>query len=188
VLREGTRPKYLLRPAHEVPGCEGHPPRPWTISRRSCSSSSAAASLGVGTRAAGLGLHNPRTIAKALVRKGWARELGNNHFAPILRDAEAAARPDWTWLPNELVTGAAGEVPPVELVRQAQDVMTLRLLVDLYYAQNLCDDGGVSRTVTCQEYERSEVGRQAQFTAWGFRYENGSVIWTGPRSATGARS
>ncbi|HLM41154.1 MAG TPA: hypothetical protein VK434_16375 [Microvirga sp.] len=26
VLREGTRPKYLLRPAHEVPGCEGYPP------------------------------------------------------------------------------------------------------------------------------------------------------------------
>ena len=26
VLREGTRPKYLLRAAHEVPGCEGYLP------------------------------------------------------------------------------------------------------------------------------------------------------------------
>jgi hypothetical protein len=26
VLREGTRPKYRLRPAHEVPGSEGYPP------------------------------------------------------------------------------------------------------------------------------------------------------------------
>jgi hypothetical protein len=181
VLREGTRPKYLMRPAHEVPGCEGYPPPALDdLEEELFEQLRSGVTWVPGKGGMAWGYNNPRTIAKALVRKGWARELGNNHFAPILRDAEAAARPDWTWLPNELVTGAAGEVPPVELVRQAQDVMTLRLLVDLYYAQNLCDDGGVSRTVTCQEYERSEVGRQAQFTAWGFRYENGSVIWTGP--------
>jgi hypothetical protein len=71
-------------------------------------------------------------------------------------------------------------VPPVELVRQVQDVMTLRLLVDLYHAQNLRDDGGVSRGITRRAYGRFEVGRQAQYTVWGFRHENGSVTWTGP--------
>jgi hypothetical protein len=35
---------------------------------------------------------------------------------------------DLVWLPNALVTSAAGEVAPVERVRQTQDVMVLRLL------------------------------------------------------------
>lgn len=61
-----------------------------------------------------------------------------------------------------------------------QDVMTLRLLVDLYRAQDLREDGGVSQTVTRREYERFEAGRQAQFTVWGFRYKQGWVTWTGP--------
>jgi hypothetical protein len=95
-------------------------------------------------------------------------------------DHAAASQPDWIWLPNALVTGAAAEIPPVELVRQIQDVMALRLLVDLYHAQNLREDGGVSRKLTRREYERFEVGRQAQFTVWGFRYKSGSVTWDGP--------
>jgi hypothetical protein len=123
---------------------------------------------------------SPRTIARELVRKGWARELGNNHFEPIPYNTEAAEQPDWIWLPNELVTGAVGEVPPVELIRQAQDVMMLRLLVDLYHAQNLRDDGGIGRGIIWQSYERFEAGRQAQFTVWGFRYKTGWVTWTGP--------
>ena len=58
--------------------------------------------------------------------------------------------------------------------------MTLRLLVDLYHVQNLRDDGGVSRKLTWRKYERFEVGRQAQFTVWGFRYEQEFVTWSGP--------
>ena len=84
----------------------------------------------------------------------------------------------WIWLPNEFVTGAHDETPPLELLRQTQDVMALRLAVDLYHAQNLRDDGGVSRTITWQRYERFEVGRQGQFTVWGFRQDSTWVTWT----------
>jgi hypothetical protein len=79
-----------------------------------------------------------------------------------------------------LVTGAAGETPPVELVRQVQDVMTLRLLIDYYHAQNLCDDGGISRKFTYQRYKRSRFGEQAQYVVWGFQYANEVVCWGGP--------
>jgi hypothetical protein len=180
VLREGTRPKYRLVPAHEVPGCEGHPPAALDqIERRFLEQLSPDGSRVASRASRDWDYHVPKAVAQELVRKGWARELGGNQFARISYDPEAAARPDWTWLPNELVTGAAGETPPVELVRQTQDVMTLRLLVDLYHAQNLREDGGVSRKLTWQEHERFEVGRQAQFTVWGFRYKSGYVTWSG---------
>jgi len=85
--------------------------------------------------------------------------------------------PDWIWLPNEFVTGAAGEIPPLELLRQSQGVMALRLAVDLYHEQNLREDGGVSRRITWQGYDRFEVGRQAEFTVWGFRSQAQWVSW-----------
>jgi hypothetical protein len=50
--------------------------------------------------------------------------------------------PDRIWLPNALVTSAAAETSPIELVPQGQDVVTLRLLINLYHAQNLRGDGG----------------------------------------------
>ena len=79
------------------------------------------------------------------------------------------------WLPNELVSGASDETPPVERVRQVQDVMALRLFVDLYHAQALVEDGGIARDVTWKTYERFMVGQQGQFSVWGFREETSWV-------------
>jgi len=50
-----------------------------------------------------------------------ARELKGCHFEPIAYDAEMAAEPDWIWLPNTIVTGAAAETAPIHLLRQAQN-------------------------------------------------------------------
>jgi hypothetical protein len=77
-------------------------------------------------------------------------------------------------LPNTLVDGAAGEISPLELVRQTQDAMTLRLLIDLYHAQNLCEDGGVSRQSVWKKYDRIKVGESAQLAVWGFSEDN---VW-----------
>jgi len=46
--------------------------------------------------------------------------------------------------------------------------MCLRLLVALYYLQNLRDDGGVSRQVVRLEYDRHRVGQRGQYVVWGF--------------------
>lgn len=180
VLREGTRPKYLLAPAHEVPRCEGHPPS--TLDRLE----QRFVDLVVRTQAPcpnkaseGWDYRNPRTIAKGLVDRGWLRDLGSGRYS-LAYDHAAACQPDWIWLPNTIVTGAAGEVPPVELVRQIQDAMALRLFVDFYHAQNLREDGGINRRLTRQQYERYEVGRQGPFTVWGFRHKVGLVAWDGP--------
>jgi hypothetical protein len=85
----------------------------------------------------------------------------------------------WIWLPNALVTGAASEVPPVELVRQMQDVMTLRLLVELYGDQHLRVWGGVRRDLVWESYQRQRLGGTGQFTVWGFRKKSRHVRWIG---------
>jgi hypothetical protein len=95
--------------------------------------------------------------------------VGKNHYAALPYDAEAAVRPDWTWLPNALVDGAEGDLAaPVELVRQTQSAAALRLLVDLYHAQNLASDGGIHWRCVRQEFTRHEVGRRGPFVVYGF--------------------
>lgn len=85
--------------------------------------------------------------------------------------------PEWIWLPNEFVTGAADEIPPLELLRQTQDVMALRLCVDLYFSQNLVEDGGISRRIASFAYDRFEIGHQGQYDIWGFKRGLMHVSW-----------
>lgn len=124
VERSGTRPLYRLPPAHEVPGLDP---------RADLTPAEARA-----VRQARDGHPVTMSEAERAVAKGWLVRGA----AGVYRLASEPA-PDPIFLPNALMTGAAGETPPVELVRQTQDPMTLRLLVDLYHAQNLREDGGL---------------------------------------------
>jgi hypothetical protein len=75
----------------------------------------------------------------------------------------------YIWLPTSLVTGTAkGEDSPLARVRRTQDPLTLRLLIDLYHAQHLRDDGGISRSVLSQEFKRSRVGERGIYIVWSF--------------------
>jgi hypothetical protein len=68
------------------------------------------------------------------------------------------------------------------LVRETQDAMALRLLVDLYHAQDLREDGGISPWIIRREFARVKVGERAQFTIWGFRSDGSQTIvrWADP--------
>jgi hypothetical protein len=68
-----------------------------------------------------------------------------------------------------LVDGAAGEVPPIELIRQTRSLPALQLLVELYAAQFLPGYGGVPRELLKVVFERTKVGEQGPFVVWGFR-------------------
>ena len=86
------------------------------------------------------------------------------------RAVDATNPEDLIWLPNTLITGTeAGEDPPVRRLRSAGDLWTLRLLIDLYHAQNLRDDGGISIKLLRQKYERMKVGEQGIFNVWAFK-------------------
>lgn len=85
---------------------------------------------------------------------------------------------DLIWLPRSLIEGAANEVPPITKVRQTQDVMMLRLLVELYSAQNLREDGGVRAEVYRKNYDRRQAGQQAAYTVWDFTGNGGTTTWS----------
>ena len=91
-----------------------------------------------------------------------------NHYDAIVYDAETAAKPDWIWLPNAIIDGAARETAPVELARQTQTAATLRLLIDLYYGHNLSSDGGINWRSIRQSFIRRRVGQQGPFVVHGF--------------------
>jgi hypothetical protein len=162
LLRGGTKPKYELVPLCELPGCD---PR---------QALSYLEGMAVDRVRKGLALSvNLHNRARRAVEKGWLVEReGAFAIAPA-----PEIKPYLIWLPNELVDGAASEMPPLELVRQTQDPMTLRLLIDLYHAHNLREDGGVVRRLMRKEYERVKVGEGAQYTVWGFSISREYVTW-----------
>jgi hypothetical protein len=98
---------------------------------------------------------------------------------PHIGSAAPGAETDLIWLPNEIVTGAAGEKPPLKLVRQTQDPMTLRLFIDLYGVHDLPAEGGVPRRFVVWKYERFQVGQHGPLTIWGFRYSQLFARWEG---------
>jgi hypothetical protein len=162
LLRGGTKPKYDLVPFSELPGAD---PRPeLKLSER----------IVVDWIRRGIRLdRKDQRHARSAAKKGWLLE-SEGEFVVV---PAPEIKPDWIWLPNELVTGAAGEIPPLELVRQTQDPMILRLLIEMYHAQNLREDGGVSRRFMWKTYDRVKVGEHAQFTVWGFHGGREWVNW-----------
>jgi hypothetical protein len=165
LLRGGTKPKYELIPFGEL---SGNDPRPGL---------SYYEQMAVDRVQRGLKLsRNLHGQARGAAKKGWLVEnQGEFTIAP-----PPEILPDLIWLPNELVTGAASEIPPLELLRQTQDTMALRLLVDLYHAHNLREDGGVTRRLLYEEYERHDVGGQGELAVCGFRSKHLSARWEGP--------
>jgi hypothetical protein len=76
---------------------------------------------------------------------------------------------DLIWLPNALITGTAnGERSPIGRIRSRGDIASLRLLIDLYHAQHLGADGGISRKVLWQEFDRKKCGERGRHIVWGF--------------------
>jgi hypothetical protein len=85
------------------------------------------------------------------------------------------------WLPNSIVTGTGkGETPPVHRLRSAGNILAMRLFVELYHAQNLRDDGGISPRIIRTSYERSCISEQGIFNVWGFKSTQRHIFWSGP--------
>lgn len=109
-----------------------------------------------------------RHRAKAAIAALEASDLVSHAKAISARKIALSPSPDFIWLPNAIVTGAKDETPPIERLRQAQDIALLWLFVELYRAQNLASDGGIHWKMVRGEHERREVARQGAVTIWGF--------------------
>jgi hypothetical protein len=110
-----------------------------------------------------------RQDAERLVMRGLMWQNGTTFFTdPPTHEAGA----NLIWLPNTLVTGTdKGEPSPVKRLRQCWNLDALRLLVDLYHAQALASDGGISRKVIRRQYQRKRYGEYGRNVVWGFTKE-----------------
>jgi hypothetical protein len=163
----GTRPRYTLAPYAAVPNVA--PP------------AMSPEQLAVYERIRAGEQTLPRDLVRlrnALMKAGWIeRGVGGGFAVRVQRDL--LHNPSWIWLPNSIVDGAAGEVPPCELLRQTQDTTVLRLFVDLYYEQHLTEHGGIARNVIWQNWDREKIGERGEHVVWGFRSSGNSwVSWT----------
>jgi hypothetical protein len=83
--------------------------------------------------------------------------------------SDAPAESNLIWLPNSLVTGTPeGEASPVKRLRSLGDIWSMRLFVQLYEAQNLSADGGISRDVLRTVYTKKKFGESRQYIILGF--------------------
>lgn len=108
-------------------------------------------------------------VAVSLVRKGrayWAKWLGGGWR--LDKDEREVPDADWIWLPNTLIDGAAGEIPPVEIIRQTQDLGLLRVFIEFYHAQSLIRHGGLDPTLYSAAWGREHVATIGEYVIWSF--------------------
>lgn len=79
---------------------------------------------------------------------------------------ELTAGDDFIWLPNTIVTGAAGETPAVWRLRQSRNIDLLELFVQLYENQNLGHHGGIHPETLSGGYECRRLGSYGAVTVW----------------------
>jgi hypothetical protein len=118
--------------------------------------------------------HRAKSALQSLQRAGLlSATKGVSARTIILPD-----KPDFIWLPNAIVDGAADETPPVELIRQTQDVWALWMFIMLYADHNLSSDGGIHWQRIRKTYNRIEVARVGASTVWGFTAQNSATVFT----------
>jgi hypothetical protein len=110
-------------------------------------------------------------VAANLAARGFVKRTPSGGFEEVPRDDATPV-----WLPNELVDGVNGNPSPVELVRQTGDVMTLRLLVDLYEAHRLDEWCGVDPRMVRERYK--ELYRHERGVAFVLVFEASTLeMW-----------
>ncbi|RZI31157.1 hypothetical protein [Pseudomonas orientalis] len=75
------------------------------------------------------------------------------------------------WLPNELVDGAANEVPPITKIRERGEIDLLEKFIRLYGIQDLDGDGGIPRDVAWATFVREKICPIGHFVLYGFSDE-----------------
>jgi hypothetical protein len=165
-VADGTRPRYALRSAREVPGTAAYPRQAIFTGEQSAYDR---------IRQDGYVRRTDDRAVPQLIAKGWVVELAGGGYQAL---PPPSPEPQPIWLPNELVTGAAGETPPVERVRQTRDPLKIRLLVDLYHYHDLPGYGGVDPSHMWQGFRRIRVGEHGEYVVWGFAPAVEQAAWT----------
>jgi hypothetical protein len=118
------------------------------------------------------------TAKAAITRLQSAGLVDLDDDSPLTRPRYSLAKEgDLIWLPNALVDGVGNEIAPVTKMRESQDPMLLRLLIELYGEQNLREDGGISPKVIWQAYDRELMADRRSFKVWQFTLRVRQAAW-----------
>lgn len=83
---------------------------------------------------------------------------------------------DRIWLPKTLVEGVKKVAPyPLQPLRESDDPLLIRLLMDLYANHDLIGAGGIDPAKLCGKYEAEVIGERGANKAWGFTYKTDQV-------------
>jgi hypothetical protein len=147
------------------------------------------------------GISRPRAVAaienlldSGILRMLDAGEITSRIAAGIIRRAPRRGCPAYNigpdrgqegggaaliWLPNALVDGVkSAPVPPLELIRQTQNVGALKALIALYAAHDLKNCGGVSWRAIRRTFTRERVAESRGFVVWCFKgTPEATVFW-----------
>jgi hypothetical protein len=97
------------------------------------------------------------------------------HEVPTLlsKAEQKDAKPDLIWLPNSIIGGIKAELPPIELLRQSQNIEALRMFCLLYHVHDLRSNAGVEwRPGGIRlQYKREALFRHGSYVVWGFASE-----------------
>ena len=117
-------------------------------------------------RYAGLSVRVAMKTEANLIEGGYlTKTRGGKHPQFTLADSQADTI---AWIPHSFVTGTlAEECSPLKLIRQTSSDDTLRLMLDLYWRQDIVNEGGFN--LMYQAFERSEkIAESGAFSIYAF--------------------
>ena len=118
------------------------------------------------TNYAGLSVRAAMKTEANLIEGGYlTKTRGGKHPLFTLSDSQADTV---AWIPHSFVTGTlAGECSPLKLIRQTSSEDTLRLMLDLYWRQDIVNEGGFN--FMYRRFERSQkLAELGAFSIYAF--------------------
>jgi len=118
------------------------------------------------TNYAGLSVRVAMKTEANLIEGGYLiKTRGGKHPLFTLADSLADTV---AWIPHSFVTGTlAGECSPLKLIRQTSSEDTLRLMLDLYWRQDIVNEGGFN--FMYRRFERSQkIAELGAFSIYAF--------------------
>jgi hypothetical protein len=111
---------------------------------------------------------------RVLAREGLVvPPVGTTDLARCTRTIIESDEPVYAWLPQTVLHGADGDVvAPLQLLREAGDVLTLRLFVECYAHQDLPNVGGLPVRVLSATWDTHVILRSASWCVVAFAQES----------------
>ena len=121
------------------------------------------------TKRTSISVRRAQRAEQNLIDGGYVTKLRDGKH-PKFR-IERSELDDAAWLPKAFVEGAVSENSPLELIKRTGDHMILRLIIDLYWYQNIADDAGIRQVYL--PYEQRLIATHGQYNI--FEFSKGAI-------------